>query len=1195
MSACTCFFAPAAGLGKSDVEIRDAKHSLGRGIEDGKRIDAVPGAGQRRVVDPRNKRWEVMATGEDKGGGSGGSLQGNVVQQTVDEGLRRRNVGAVPEALQQMMMQNATLKAPLKMLPSEPFDDGRPYPSWSRTVEEVLDHHGITDLRDGLSEEAVEQRRHVYGLNELEKEPGTPFWKLVLAQFDDALVKVLIAAAFVSFVLAYLEGRETGEMGISAFTEPLVILLIVALNAVIGVWQESRAESTLQALKDMQPETARVFREGKEIPDLPARELVPGDVVELRVGDKVPADMRIVKLQSMSVRLEQASLTGESEPVLKGVEKVEVPLSRELTDEEPDIAIQSKDCMAFAGTTVSNGNCFCVVNDTGMRTEIGKIQSQLKQASEVDYDTPLSRKLDEFASQLTTVVGAVCVLVWLMNYKYFVSWEIADNGMPNNFQVNIGQATYYFKVAVALAVAAIPEGLPAVITTCLALGTRRMAQENAIVRKIQSVETLGCTTVICSDKTGTLTTNQMSVIQFVGVGVDEGELRDYEVMGTSYNPRDGGVSSLPSKLNENLETIAQVCALCNDAGLMFKKGKYVASGMPTEAALKVLVEKIGLSDPLAQSVVNEARIADPEKNALGCCEVWAKSAERLATLEFDRYRKSMSVLLRRRDSSSSGVHANHLFVKGAAECVLDRCDFVQLEDGRVVRMTASFRKSIVSRVDAMTRQALRCLAFAVKTDLGALRTYDGESHPAHALLLKPENYSIIESGLTFVGLAGLQDPPRKEVRASMLDCQKAGIRVIVITGDNKNTAEAICRQIGLFDADEDLSNRSFTGTEFMQLPSSERMRILVDKNAASGQSRGFVFSRAEPRHKQEIVRMLKAGGDVVAMTGDGVNDAPALKLADIGIAMGIAGTEVAKEASDMVLVDDNFTTIVAAVREGRSIYNNMKAFIRYLISSNIGEVVSIFLTALLGFPQGLIPVQLLWVNLVTDGAPATALGFNPPDKNIMEQPPRRPNEPLLGRWVLFRYLVIGTYVGLATVGVFALWYVAPGPILGLDLTADGHTPVTAHQLAHWGACSKELGSGVWENFAVTPFTAGNRVFDFQGNPCAYFEEGKVKASTLAMSTLVVIEMFNALNALSEDNSLLMTPPWSNSWLLLAIGVSMGLHFAILYTPWLADIFGVVPLSLQEWLLVVAISAPIILVDEVLKFVGRKWFTRKADD
>lgn len=396
---------------------------------------------------------------------------------------------------------------------------------------------------------------------------------------------------------------------------------------------------------------------------------------------------------------------------------------------------------------------------------------------------------------------------------------------------------------------------------------------------------------------------------------------------------------------------------------------------------------------------------------------------------------------------------------------------------------------------------------------------------------------------------------------------------MVITGDNKSTAEAICREIRLLPAGDDLRGRSFTGKEFMAISSSEQIEILSKPG-------GKVFSRAEPKHKQEIVRMLKEMGEIVAMTGDGVNDAPALKLADIGIAMGITGTEVAKEASDMVLADDNFSTIVSAVAEGRSIYDNMKAFIRYMISSNVGEVLSIFLTAALGIPECMIPVQLLWVNLVTDGPPATALGFNPADVDIMRKPPRKSDDALINSWVLFRYLVIGSYVGIATVGIFILWY-TQASFMGIDLTSDGHSLVELSQLRNWGECH------TWSNFSVTPFTVGGgRLITFS-NPCDYFTSGKVKAMTLSLSVLVAIEMFNSLNALSEDNSLITMPPWRNPWLLVAMTVSFGLHCLILYVPFFTEVFGIVPLSLNEWLLVLLVSAPVVLLDELLKFVGRR--------
>ncbi|XP_052178882.1 calcium-transporting ATPase 1, endoplasmic reticulum-type-like [Diospyros lotus] len=1021
------------------------------------------------------------------------------------------------------------------------------FAAWAKDVRECEEQYQVK-REYGLSAGQLEEQRKIYGWNELEKHEGPSIFRLILDQFNDTLVRILLVAAVVSFVLAWYDGEEGGQMEIKAFVEPLVIFLILIVNAIVGVWQENNAEKALEALKEIQSEQATAIRDGKKISDLAAKELVPGDIVELRVGDKVPADMRILVLISSTVRVEQGSLTGESEAVSKTTKAV-----------PKDVDIQGKKCMVFAGTTMVNGNCICLVTQTGMTTEIGKVHSQIHEASKSEDDTPLKKKLNEFGEVLTAIIGVICALVWLINVKYFFTWEYVD-GWPGNFKFSLEKCTYYFEIAVALAVAAIPEGLPAVIITCLALGTRKMAQKNAFVRKLPSVETLGCTTVICSDKTGTLTTNQMAVSKLVAMGSRASDIRTFTVEGTTYNPSDGKIKDWPmGRMDANLQMIAKIAGLCNDAGIEQSGSHYVANGIPTEAALKVMVEKMGLPDGLNSGT------SSGYGDLLSCCQTWSKLEKRIATLEFDRDRKSMGVIV------SSSLGRNSLLVKGAVEYVLERSSYVQLLDGTIVELDQTSRDAILQSLQKMSLSALRCLGFAYKDNLPEFATYNGdEDHPAHELLLNPSTYSSIESKLIFVGLAGLRDPPREEVRQAIQDCRAAGIRVMVITGDNKNTAEAICREIGVFGPHEDISLKSLTGRKFMELH---------DPKSHLQQVGGLLFSRAEPKHKQEIVRLLKEDGEVVAMTGDGVNDAPALKLADIGIAMGIAGTEVAKEASDMVLADDNFSTIVAAVGEGRSIYNNMKAFIRYMISSNIGEVASIFLTAALGIPEGLIPVQLLWVNLVTDGPPATALGFNPPDKDVMRKPPRRSDDSLISAWILFRYLLIGLYVGLATVGIFIIWYTHDS-FFGISLSGDGHSLVTYSQLANWGQCHS------WEGFSVTPFRAGSQEFNFDSNPCDYFRTGKIKARTLSLSVLVAIELFNSLNALSEDGSLLTMPPWANPWLLLAMSVSFGLHFLILYVPFLAQVFGIVPLSLNEWLLVFAAAFPVILIDEILKFIGR---------
>ena len=1062
---------------------------------------------------------------------------------------------------------------------------------WTDDVEQVASTFGL-DLARGLGAKQVEAARSVHGFNELDKEDGKPLWKLVLEQFDDALVKILLLAAVVSFALAFTEERAPGvDISIVDFVEPGVILLILVLNAIVGVWQESNAENALDALKEMQSETARVLRDGAWRHDLPARELVPGDLIEIRTGDRVPADARVAELRTATVRLDQASLTGESVSVGKSVEPVR----------DPDCELQAKECVVFGGTAVTQGQCRAVVIATGMRTEIGKIQTQISQASEETEDTPLKQKLDDFGDQLTWAIGVICLLVWVMNYQFFISWRWSPEApfTLSDVTFDFSACTYYFKIAVALAVAAIPEGLPAVITTCLALGTRKMAKKNAIVRKLQSVETLGCTSVICSDKTGTLTTNQMSATRVVVPGATvSAAFRAFDVLGSSYDPSDGGVVGL-KKLDTGLATLARIAALCNDAVVEpsseTSDGGFKCSGEPTEGALKVLAEKLGVEDDAEMSRIVEARRKRPETACALVSQAVARDAPRLAVLEFDRGRKSMSVVVRENASVSSSAPktargtkkakaaasmkgTNALFVKGAPENVLERCAKMLMPDGSVAPLSASAKKRIVDQTAAMSENALRVLAFALKSgrDLGTLETYDGSpEHPGHAALKDPSSYEAVESDLTFVGLAGLRDPPRPEVAGAVAECASAGIRIVVITGDNKQTAEAICSDIGVFSSPSDANHRSFTGREFASLPRSKQIALLQSPG-------GVVCSRAEPKHKQDIVRLLKEQGEIVAMTGDGVNDAPALKLADIGIAMGITGTAVAKEASDMVLADDNFSSIVDAVSEGRSIYNNMKAFIRYMISSNVGEVVSIFLTAVLGMPEGLIPVQLLWVNLVTDGPPATALGFNPPDVDIMTKKPRRKDEDLISRWAMVRYLVVGLYVGAATVGVFAVWYTRTS-FLGIDFGKDNHTVVTWAQLSRWSECASWPAS----EFAGGSFVAGGVSYAFRGaEKCDYFTEGKLKASTLSLTTLVVIEMFNACNAISEDISLFVMPPWINPWLLLAMFSSFALHFLILYVPALAQIFSIVPLDASEWALVLLFSAPVWLIDEALKFYGR---------
>uniref|UniRef100_A0AAR2KHP3 Calcium-transporting ATPase n=1 Tax=Pygocentrus nattereri TaxID=42514 RepID=A0AAR2KHP3_PYGNA len=954
----------------------------------------------------------------------------------------------------------------------------------TKTPEEVVAFFGVHET-SGLTPDQVKKNLAKYGHNELPAEEGKSLWELVIEQFEDLLVRILLLAACISFVLAWF---EEGEETVTAFVEPFVILLILIANAVVGVWQERNAESAIEALKEYEPEMGKVYRsDRKSVQRIKAREIVPGESV---------------------------SVIKHTEPV-----------------PDPRAVNQDKKNMLFSGTNIAAGKAIGVCIATGVSTEIGKIRDQMV-ATEQEK-TPLQQKLDEFGEQLSKVISLICVAVWMINIGHFND--------PVHGGSWIRGAVYYFKIAVALAVAAIPEGLPAVITTCLALGTRRMAKKNAIVRSLPSVETLGCTSVICSDKTGTLTTNQMCVTKMFIIDRVEGDhvnLECFDVSGSKYTP-EGEVTKGGAKVDcsqyDGLVELATICALCNDSSLDYNESKkiYEKVGEATETALCCLVEKMNV---FKTSVRNLSSV----ERANACCSVIKQLMKKNFTLEFSRDRKSMSVYC----TPSKGDSGSKMFVKGAPEGVIDRCAYVRVGATRVP-LTGPVKEKIMAIIKewGTGRDTLRCLALA---------TRDTPLKVEEMNLDDSTKFADYETDLTFVGCVGMLDPPRKEVTGSIQLCRDAGIRVIMITGDNKGTAVAICRRIGIFGEDEDVTGRAYTGREFDDLSRTEQSEAVT---------RARCYARVEPSHKSKIVEFLQGYDEITAMTGDGVNDAPALKKAEIGIAMG-SGTAVAKSASEMVLADDNFSSIVAAVEEGRAIYNNMKQFIRYLISSNVGEVVCIFLTAALGLPEALIPVQLLWVNLVTDGLPATALGFNPPDLDIMGKPPRSPKEPLISGWLFFRYLAIGGYVGAATVGAAAYWF----------LYDDEGPHVTYYQLSHFMQCHDE-----------------NE--DFTGVECEVFEAAP--PMTMALSVLVTIEMCNALNSLSENQSLVRMPPWSNGWLLAAMTLSMSLHFLIIYVDPLPMIFKLTHLNVEQWMVVLKLSIPVILLDEVLKFVARNYLEGKT--
>jgi Ca2+ transporting ATPase len=989
----------------------------------------------------------------------------------------------------------------------------------AKTVEEVQNFFNV-DPDKGLSIDQIKRNQAKYGPNELPAEEGKSIWQLVLEQFNDLLVKILLLAAIISFVLALFEEHNDINETLTAFVEPLVILLILIANAVVGVWQERNAESAIEALKEYEPEMGKVVRGDKSgVQKIRAKEIVPGDIVEISVGDKIPADIRLIKIYSTTLRIDQSILTGESVSVIKHTEAIP----------DPRAVNQDKKNILFSGTNVAAGKARGVVMGTGLNTAIGKIRTEMSETEEIK--TPLQQKLDEFGEQLSKVISVICVAVWAINIGHFNDPAHGGSWLKG--------AIYYFKIAVALAVAAIPEGLPAVITTCLALGTRRMAKKNAIVRSLPSVETLGCTSVICSDKTGTLTTNQMSVSRmfiFENIEGNDSSFTEFEITGSTYEPI-GEVFLNGQRVKtsdyETLNELGTICVMCNDSAIDFNEFKqaFEKVGEATETALIVLAEKMNPNN------VSKAGL-DRRTTAIVVKQDIETKWKKEFTLEFSRDRKSMSSYCTPIKPTKLG-NSPKLFVKGAPEGVLDRCTHARVGSQKVP-LTSALKNRILelTRKYGTGRDTLRCLALA---------TSDSPTKPEQMDLNDSNKFHTYEVNLTFVGVVGMLDPPRKEVFDSIQRCRAAGIRVIVITGDNKATAEAICRRIGVFTEEEDTTGKSYSGREFDDLSLSEQK---------SAVARARLFSRVEPSHKSKIIEYLQSMNEISAMTGDGVNDAPALKKAEIGIAMG-SGTAVAKSASEMVLADDNFSSIVAAVEEGRAIYNNMKQFIRYLISSNIGEVVSIFLTAALGLPEALIPVQLLWVNLVTDGLPATALGFNPPDLDIMDKPPRKSDEGLISGWLFFRYMAIGGYVGAATVGAAAWWF----------MYCEDGPQISYYQLTHHLSC----------------ISGGS---EFRGLDCAVFHDPH--PMTMALSVLVTIEMLNAMNSLSENQSLISMPPWCNLWLIGSMVLSFTLHFVILHIDFLSTVFQVTPLTFDEWITVMKFSIPVVLLDETLKFIARRF-------
>ena len=839
----------------------------------------------------------------------------------------------------------------------------------------------------GLSTREAEKRIKTYGLNELKHKKKKSPVLIFLSQFNDFLVWVLIGATIIS-----------GFIGDKA--DAITILIIVIVNAILGFVQEFRTEKSLEALQEMAAPTCKAIRDGN-IKVINSRELTKGDVVILEAGDRIPADGTFIDAANMVV--DESLLTGESVGISKDTNKGKNE--------------------GYMGTIVLKGRGLLVVDSIGMETEMGKIANLLDNIEE--EKSPLRERLDSLGKILVVVCIIVCIIVTVLGIL-----------RGNNI-------TEMFLLGVSLAVAAIPEGLAAIVTVALALGVSRMLKRNALIRKLPAVETLGCTSVICSDKTGTLTQNKMTVKEIL---------------------TNGKIYELDKENLYDCEKLKEAFVYCNDTNYNYdiKNIDKAVMGDPTETALVKVFFK-------------ETKEA----------EDFIAKANRLFEIPFDSTRKMMTVIMKVNGKETC-------YMKGAPERVLERCSAV-LENGKIKPLTAQKKKQIYNYIESMSNRALRCIAAAYK-----------EEH-----LVKNDS---VEENLIFLGVAGSMDPPRIEVKDAVLKCKMAGIKPIMITGDHKNTALAIAKSINICTTDD----QAITGDELEKM-SDEELVKRVEKLR--------VFARVSPNHKLRIVRAFKKNNNIVAMTGDGVNDAPAIKEADIGVAMGISGTDVTKEAASMVLMDDNFATIVSAVEEGRIIYDNIRKFIRYLLSCNLGEVLTMFLASLFYLPNPLTPIQILFVNLATDGLPAIALGIDPADKDIMRQAPREKNEGIFARGLWEKIIVRGCLIGICTLLSFMV-----GRYYGMDLAT---------------------------------------------------------CRTIALCTLVMSQLLHVFECRSERHSIFEIYVLSNIYLLGAVLVSITMICCILYIPFLKGIFNTVALNLGQWLLVIFFSGLIFLINSVYLLIKSK--------
>ena len=970
------------------------------------------------------------------------------------------------------------------------------------------------DPNTGLSQAEAERRLAQYGPNELASAPPVPKWKKFLAQFKDPLVYLLLAATGISLIAWFIEkanaapGAEGGE--ILPF-DAIVIVLILIVNAVLGYIQESKAEEAVEALSQMTAPQTNVLRDGK-IARINTVDVVPGDMVVLGEGDSIPADGRL--LAAASLRVAEASLTGESVPVGKNVDT--------LAEAK---ALGDRANMVFNGTSVTQGTGRAIVTSTGMRTQVGKI-ADLLQATD-DDDSPLQKEMN-YVSKILGI--AVCIIAAVVLVALALTEGFND----------IHDVIDSLLLSVSLAVAAVPEGLAAILTVVLALGVRRMAEHHAIVKKLHSVETLGSASVICSDKTGTLTRNEMTVERVV---TPSGEV---QLTGTGYAPEgrmvaisDAGLTSTPSLAQEaaQLEAVATLAvgALANDGELRENTGAGDGS-----AASDITWEAVG--DPTEVSLIVAARKVKADRKYA--------NYTRIGEIPFTSDRKRMAVVAQ--DNADAGRLT--VFAKGAPDVLLGYCSRIAV-NGAVRPMTQGDRQQILAAVERLSAEAYRTLGQAYRPlGTASLAAVPGVRINAAGHVADIADQSdVLESDLIWVGMVGIIDPPRTEVRDSVAEAHRAGIRTVMITGDHPLTAARIASDLGIIETDrngsaagaDDLSGKVLTGVQLDELP---------DERAFDNATREIsVYARVAPEHKLKIVESLQRQGNIVAMTGDGVNDAPAVKTADIGVAMGITGTEVTKQSAKMILADDNFSTIVEAVREGRGIFDNIRKFLRYLLSSNVGEVFTVFggvmLAGFLGITQPgsqgvtvpLLATQLLWINLLTDAAPALAMGVDPSTDDVMARKPRKLADRVIDGQMWGDIIFIGIIMAAVT-------------LIGMDM---------------------HLAGGLFTDRSV----------DAVGHDAQMTE-----ARTMGFTILVFAQMLNALCSRSHDQSVFVGL-FANKWLWGAIALSTLLQLAVVYVPFLNTAFGTVPLSAGAWVECLGLAMIVLVASELRKCVLRAMHRR----